>query len=136
MGRRHGARQQKSTRLRQGRSRRRSNASGPLSPIARETSGGVGGVIPRLLRLYPSSALQVWPSGYYAARPPSAHAKGDERLQILIGASFDASRKTYGSPRVHKDVASEHIGRNRVIRLMRTRTGPGFKLPDYDEAPS
>ena len=66
------------------------------------------------------SALQVSPSGFYAwqARSPSEHAKDDERLKVLVGASFDESRKTYGSPRVHKDLAGEHIGRNRVIRLM------------------
>jgi putative transposase len=66
------------------------------------------------------SALQVSPSGFYAwqERPPSEHAKDDERLKVLIGASFDESRKTYGSPRVHKDLATEHVGRNRVIRLM------------------
>ena len=66
------------------------------------------------------SALQVSPSGFYAwqVRPTSEHTKDDERLKVLIGASFDASRKTYGSPRVHKDLAGEHIGRNRIIRLM------------------
>jgi putative transposase len=65
-------------------------------------------------------ALQVSESGFYAwqHRPPSEHAKQDERLKVLIGASFDESRKTYGSPRVHKDLAGEHVGRNRVIRLM------------------
>jgi putative transposase len=53
-------------------------------------------------------------------RPPSEHAKDDERLKVLIGASFDESRKTYGSPRVLKDLVEidEHVGRNRVIRLM------------------
>jgi transposase InsO family protein len=66
------------------------------------------------------SALQVSPLGFYAwqERPPSEHAKDDERLKVLIGASFDESRETYGSPRVHKDLATEHVGRNRVIRLM------------------
>jgi len=66
--------------------------------------------------------LQVSSAGFYAwqRRPPSEHAKDDERLRVLIGASFDESRKTYGSPRVHKDLveAGEHVGRNRVIRLM------------------
>jgi putative transposase len=66
--------------------------------------------------------LQVSKAGFYAwqRRPPSEHAKDDERLKVLIGASFDESRKTYGSPRVLKDLveAGEHVGRNRVIRLM------------------
>ena len=66
--------------------------------------------------------LQVSESGFYAwqQRPASDHAKDDERLKVLIGASFDESHKTYGSPRVLKDLveAGEHVGRNRVIRLM------------------
>jgi putative transposase len=64
--------------------------------------------------------LQVSTAGFYAwqRRPRSAHEKEDERLKVLIGVSFDESRKTYGSPRVHKDLAGEHVGRNRIIRLM------------------
>jgi putative transposase len=66
--------------------------------------------------------LKVTAAGFYAwqRRPPSQHAKNDERLKVLIRASFEASRKTYGSPRVHEDLieAGEHVGRNRVIRLM------------------
>ena len=66
--------------------------------------------------------LQVSESGFYAwqRRPPSEHAKEDERLKVLIGASFDESRKTYGSPRVHEDMleAGKKVGRNRVIRIM------------------
>jgi hypothetical protein len=37
------------------------------------------------------------------ARPPSTRAKKDEQLEVLIKASFDESRKTYGSPRVLED---------------------------------
>lgn len=66
--------------------------------------------------------LQVSTAGFYAwqRRPASDHAKDDERLKVLIGASFDESRKTYGSPRVLKDLveAGEQVGRNRIIRLM------------------
>jgi len=65
-------------------------------------------------------ALQVSTAGFYAwrRRAPSARAKKDERLKILIHASFAESRKTYGSPRVLVDLADEHVGRNRIIRLM------------------
>ena len=67
-------------------------------------------------------ALGVSRSGYHAwrTRPRSARAKRDERLRVLIGASFEGSRKTYGSPRILRDVreAGEKVGRNRVIRLM------------------
>lgn len=66
--------------------------------------------------------LQVSSAGYYAwqRRPASNHAKDDDRLKVLIGASFDESRKTYGSARVLKDLTEggERVGRNRVIRLM------------------
>ena len=68
--------------------------------------------------------MQVSTAGFYAwqRRPPSEHAKEDDRLKVLIGASFDESRKTYGSPRVLKDLveAGEHVGRNRIIRLMQS----------------
>ncbi|MEO7735242.1 MAG: IS3 family transposase [Kofleriaceae bacterium] len=66
------------------------------------------------------AVLKVSASGFYAwlRSTPSARDKKDERLKVLIGESFARSRKTYGSPRVHADLASEHVGRNRVIRLM------------------
>lgn len=69
------------------------------------------------------AVLKVSASGFYAwlKREPSARDKKDERLTILIEASFAQSRKTYGSPRVHADLADEHVGRNRVIRIMRKR---------------
>jgi transposase InsO family protein len=65
-------------------------------------------------------ALQVSPAGFYAwrRRAPSKHDQKDERLKVLIRASFAESRKTYGSPRVLVDLAGEHVGRNRIIRLM------------------
>ncbi len=66
--------------------------------------------------------LGVSASGYYAwcKRLPSTRAKKDEQLKVRIKASFDESRKTYGSPRVLEDLREdgEKIGRNRVIRLM------------------
>jgi putative transposase len=70
-------------------------------------------------------ALRLSPSGFYAwcKREPSTRSKKDEQLKVLIAASFDASRKTYGSPRLLEDLrdAGEHVGRNRVIRLMRVQ---------------
>ena len=66
--------------------------------------------------------LGVSPSGFYAwrKRPPSRRAKKDQQLKVSIKASFDESRKTYGSPRVLEDLREqgEKVGRNRVIRLM------------------
>ena len=69
------------------------------------------------------SAFRLSTSGFYAwrKRPPSTRSKKDEQLKVLIRASFDESRKTYGSPRVLEDLRDDHgekIGRNRVIRLM------------------
>lgn len=67
------------------------------------------------------AVLKVSTSGFYAwlRHTTSAHAKKDERLKVLVGESFARSRKTYGSPRVHADLAGERVGRNRIIRIMR-----------------
>jgi putative transposase len=66
------------------------------------------------------AVLKVSASGFYAwlRSVPSARAKKDERLKVLIAESFARSRQTYGSPRVHADLLGEKVGRNRVIRLM------------------
>ena len=66
--------------------------------------------------------LGVSPSGYYAwcQRPESAHAQRDRQLRVLVRAAFDASKRRYGSPRIHEDLLEqhEHVSRKRVIRLM------------------
>jgi len=90
--------------------------------------------------------LGVSSSGFYAwrKRPPSTRAKKDKQLKVLIKASFDESRKTYGSPRIHEDLRDDHgekVGRNRVIRLMqaegiRARARKRFKcttMSDHDQ---
>ena len=66
------------------------------------------------------AAMNVSTSGFYAWQRyvPSKRTTKDERLKVLIRESFDKSRKTYGSPRVHADLAGEHVGRNRIIKLM------------------
>lgn len=67
--------------------------------------------------------LGVSRSGLYAwqRRGPSARAELDEELQQRIRASHEASRGTYGSPRVHRDLRRQgvRVGRKRVERLMR-----------------
>ena len=52
-------------------------------------------------------------------RPPSAHARRDRQLRVLIRASHEASRRTYGSPRIHHDLHEQgyRVSRKRVIRL-------------------
>ena len=70
-------------------------------------------------------ALEVTTSGYYAwrKRAPSRRALEDKRLGVLVEDSHHASRKNYGSPRVHRDLraSGERVSRKRVIRLMRDR---------------
>jgi transposase InsO family protein len=67
--------------------------------------------------------LKVSRSGFYASRgrPESTHAQTDRRLRVLIRASFDGSRRRYGSPRVHADLTDQdvHVSRKRVARVMR-----------------
>lgn len=66
--------------------------------------------------------LGVSRSGYYAwsTRPPSPHAKEDQRLRGLVRGAHERSRNTYGSPRVHAVLAAggERVSRKRVVRLM------------------
>ena len=68
--------------------------------------------------------LEVSTSGYYAwrGRRPSARASEDERLKRKIGVSHDASRGTYGAPRIRKDLSEDGIkvSQRRVSRLMRS----------------
>jgi transposase InsO family protein len=67
--------------------------------------------------------LRVSRSGYYAwrKRPSSARAKQDARLRVEIAVSHTASRRTYGSPRILRDLREEghRVSRKRVARLMR-----------------
>jgi putative transposase len=68
--------------------------------------------------------LGVSTAGYYAwkHRPPSLHTVADARISSLIHQIHAASRGTYGSPRIHAELADEHdvrCGRKRVARLMR-----------------
>lgn len=68
-------------------------------------------------------ALGVSRQGFYAwrRRPESRHARDDRRLGVLVRESHERSRKTYGSPRVHADLAAggERVSRKRISRLMR-----------------
>jgi len=67
--------------------------------------------------------LGVSPSGYWAwrKRAPSLRAQADAALSGQIAALHQASRGTYGMPRIHAALASAgtHCGRKRVARLMR-----------------
>ena len=63
-------------------------------------------------------------SGFHAwaARPPSQRACEDALLLERIRELHAASRRTYGSPRIYRDLRADgvQVGRKRVERLMRT----------------
>lgn len=67
--------------------------------------------------------LEVSRSGFHEwhGRKPCARALEDERLTMRIRAFHALSGRTYGSPRIRRDLveAGERIGENRVARLMR-----------------
>ena len=67
--------------------------------------------------------LAVSRSGYYAwrDRPPSVRSREDAQLKVKIAAYHAASRRSYGSPRIHRDLREEgdRVSRKRVARLMR-----------------
>lgn len=69
--------------------------------------------------------LGVSRSGYYAfeKRPPSKRAIEDIHIGIEIAESFRKSRRAYGSPRVHRDLADlgRRVSRKRVARIMRAK---------------
>jgi putative transposase len=69
------------------------------------------------------SVLEVSRAGFYAwcGRPLSNRAVEDARLTVLVREAHERSRRTYGSPRVHVELAEAHqvfVSRKRVIRLM------------------
>jgi len=67
--------------------------------------------------------LGVSRAGFYAAqrRPEPARVTADARLTVQIAAIHRASRRCYGSPRVHAELRARGQGtsRKRVARLMR-----------------
>ena len=66
--------------------------------------------------------LGVASSGYYAwiKRPPSQRAETDVMLIAEIRVAHEASRGTYGAPRIHAEHAAKglRVGRKRIARLM------------------
>jgi transposase InsO family protein len=76
--------------------------------------------------------LRVAKSGYYAwcGREPSARHREDETITQRIRQRFEASRQTYGSPRILRDLPEEGIacGKHRVAKLMK-QAGLCARLP-------
>ncbi len=76
---------------------------------------------------YPVAALcrvlQVCRSGFYAwlSRGESVRERRDRELLRLIREAFEASRQTYGSPRVFEELRDRGVpvGRRTIERLMR-----------------
>ncbi len=68
-------------------------------------------------------ALNVAPAGYYAwvTRPESRRMKASRRLLVDIRAFHERSDRTYGSPRITRDLreAGQTCSENRIARLMR-----------------
>jgi putative transposase len=68
-------------------------------------------------------ALGVSRGGFYEwmRRPESRRSREDRRLTVHIRTSFEESDRTYGSPRILRDLrdAGLRCGRKRVARLMR-----------------
>ncbi len=68
--------------------------------------------------------LGVSASGYYAwiSRRPSRRTIEDARLLEQIRGFHQASRGTYGTPRIHRDLraAGVRVGRKRVARLLKS----------------
>ncbi len=95
--------------------------------------------------------LGVSRSGYYAGRkrPPSARKMADQGLVEQIETIHQDSRRTYGSPRIHQELAENGVqcGHNRVARLMQmvglaAKQSSKFKITttdshhDYPVAPN
>jgi putative transposase len=66
--------------------------------------------------------LGVSRAGFYAARKRERPRElADQRLRLEIRSIHRASRRRYGSPRIHQELKAQgiHCGRKRVERLMR-----------------
>ena len=70
------------------------------------------------------TVLSVSTSGYYdwLDRPVSTTERNNRSLLTKLRCFHQASRQTYGSPRLHQDLiaAGEHVSVNRVARLMQS----------------
>jgi transposase InsO family protein len=85
--------------------------------------------------------LEISRSGFYAwlGRNESGRACEDRRLTALIRGIFDESRKTYGAPRVHRELRARGVrcAKKRVARLMkaggmRPKTKRKFRVKTTD----
>ena len=79
--------------------------------------------------------LAVSRSGYYAwlGREESRRTRANRGLVAKIRAVHTRSRKTYGAPRIWRELrkAGERCGKNRVARLMRAQGIAGVRRPRF-----
>ena len=85
-----------------------------------------------------SEALGVSASGFYEwlSRPESNRSMSNRALLLRIRESFESSHRTYGSPRVWRDLRDWRVpgGLNRIARIMRQDglvARPRLRRPDY-----
>lgn len=69
-----------------------------------------------------SRVFGVSRSGYYSwlTRPPSQRSLFNNKLRKEIHRVWESSKKTYGSPRIHRQLAAEGwcVSRQRIARMM------------------
>jgi transposase InsO family protein len=69
--------------------------------------------------------LGVSKGGFYnwLKRPPSAREQEDGKIAERIVNIYQQHQGRYGSPRIHQQLHDEgiHVGRKRVIRLMKQK---------------
>ena len=72
-----------------------------------------------------SRTVGVSRSGFdtYQGRPPSARQVADDALTDRIATIHEASKQTYGAPRIHAELAEEgvQVGRKRIERLLKAK---------------
>lgn len=72
-----------------------------------------------------SRTLGVSRSGFYAhhMRLSRSRQVADDALTKRIATIHEASKQTYGAPRIHAELADEgiHVGRKRIERLMKAK---------------
>jgi len=93
---------------------------GPMSTFQFFDAEQVNHPVTRLCRV-----LGVSRSGFHTwrGRPPSARATADLQLGSRISEAHEASRRTYGVPRIQAVLAREGkgVGKKRVARLVRAQ---------------
>ena len=78
------------------------------------------------------AVLGVSRSGYYAwrGRPMSQRAQANAQLLAAIRAAYQASRETYGSPRIHAQLQRQGCGLNSNLQIVAAITTlPAIPIP-------